>query len=167
MSAIGAGAKELPRQGDRAGLLPAEQGAIWGMSRPLYTRPYLGQGAKNGRPMRPGLRGWDIGTPPQSAGNGHWWWLRPPGIIPGPKSPSAASRRWRSQRLAKGGARSQTKPGGGIAGGSQSCPWAARGNRQQYHDVLANISKACFASRIMLRSAASLSDPNERTEPPL
>jgi hypothetical protein len=120
-----------------------------------------GQGAKNGRPKRPGLRGWDIGTPPQSAGNGHWW-QRPLGS----KSPSAARRRWRSQRLAKGGARSQTKPGGEIAGGSQSCPWAAGGNRQQHHEVLTNISKAGFASRVMLRSAASLSDPNERTESP-
>jgi hypothetical protein len=50
-------------KGAEAGLLPAEQGAIWRMSRPGVPRPYRGQGAKNGRPKRPGLWGWDIGTP--------------------------------------------------------------------------------------------------------
>jgi Beta-lactamase len=167
MSAIGAGAKELPRQRGALG------GAMTGSSRSdlgdgsgrctVKSIPWAdpGKGRKTGVPRGLALRSWDIGTPPQSAGNGHWW-QRPLGS----KSPSAGRRRWRSQRLAKGGARSQTKPGGEIAGGSQSCPWAAGGNRQQHHEVLTNISKAGFASRVMLRSAASLSDPNERTESP-
>jgi len=103
MSAIGAGAKELPRQrgGLGRGYYRPSKERSGGWVRPVYSKVYTmapirARGEKTGVPRGPGLRGWDIGTnPPQSAGNGHWWQRRPLGIIL-PPSPLGSKS---SQRL--------------------------------------------------------------------
>jgi hypothetical protein len=93
--AIRARRKRIVRpKGGLGGAITAGARAIWGMGSAGAMAPIRGKGAKNGRPMRPGLRGWDIGTTPSIGRKRPLVAGSASRVIPGPRAP---------QRLAEGG----------------------------------------------------------------
>jgi hypothetical protein len=85
-----------------------------------------------------------LGHTPQSAGNGHWWQRRPPGIIPGPRAP---------QRLAEGGGLCDWRKV--VPALKQSRAEELRRKSPAASRRLTNTSKAGFASRISVVTFSS------------